>query len=95
MSVGMTGEQIQHAIDEAERFVRGNPYPYYAQAWEKWAEDCTPEARAVFLAIRANTPGRWATGEHDPSKPTLASLSEDLRQLLDVACWNLWQHPSG
>lgn len=87
---GITDAQVQGVLQEAEQFVSKNPYPYYADARDLWAEQCPPQSRAIFRAIRGNTPGRHAVGEHDPSKPTLATLSSDLRQLLD-SCWSLWE----
>jgi hypothetical protein len=74
----------------ATRFREQQKYQRY------WAEGAPVTVRALFRAIRENTPsGRVrdsATAgpyRHDPTLPQLTDLSADLRTLLDIS-WPVW-----
>ncbi len=84
------GTMIAAGEDYAKRF-REHP-----KEQQQWTESAPPPIRALFLAIRENTPearvrdsdGR-APYHHDATRPRLGDLSDDLRELLEMS-WPAW-----
>jgi hypothetical protein len=84
-------EREQAIVRRAEQFARESRADGAAQ--RNWARSCPEPVRAFFLAIRANTPGAYrevVPTPHDPNRPTLGDLSQQLQDMLQTYCWPEW-----
>ncbi len=95
MSTGSTRGGHQHILAAAEAYAR--EYRDDPKALQRWAEAAPPPVRALFLAIRENTPGARPRDpanagpyRYNPEIPRLSDFSAELRALLELS-WPVWE----